>query len=70
MQLTTLAFCFFFFLKLQRTPLHIAAKHGMTDAVRFLLDEKAEVNSKDRVWMKKCCIVYQTSTHRFSEIIS
>ena len=32
--------------KVWRPPLHID-QHGMTDAVRFLLDEKAEVNSKN-----------------------
>lgn len=31
------------------TPLHLAAKEGITETVRFLLDQKVDMNLRDEV---------------------
>ena len=37
-----------------RTPLHLAAKHGRVEAVKYLmLQTKAEAEEKDRKWKRK-----------------
>ena len=45
---------FFIYSPYQRTPLHIAAREGHVDIVRYLVDKDADPNIKDEDGVSEC----------------